>query len=138
MEYTVSEVANALETNTVTVRRWITNGSLRASLQSNKSGYKISDADLLRFLLKHPKYAHKASSSSLFRLNPSISIGQSAIERILKEYGSISISNADEVFDTEIKKLHQEVTEKENELMILKGHLRALQTVQEILSHYTH
>ena len=138
MEYTVSAVANALGTNPVTVRRWITNGSLKASLHSNKSGYKIHEADLLRFLLKHPKYAHKASSSSLFRSNPSISIGQSAIEQILKEYGSISINNVDEVFDTAIKKLQKEATEKENELMILKGHLRALQTVQEILSHYTH
>lgn len=49
--YTVQEVAARLKTTPETVRRWLRSGRLRGiRLGGTKLGYRISEADLQRFL----------------------------------------------------------------------------------------
>jgi len=48
---TTADVAERLQVNEQTVRRWIRDGDLRAvRLGGNKSGYRVLAADLGRFL----------------------------------------------------------------------------------------
>lgn len=58
--YTVKEIAELLETNPETVRRWIRDGRLLADQASKKEGNVISEAAFGAFLDQTPKYATKA------------------------------------------------------------------------------
>ena len=58
--YTVKQVAEKLNVDEETVRRWIRNGEMNAVSTSRKGGYKISLLDLNDFYDSHPKYAKEA------------------------------------------------------------------------------
>jgi excisionase family DNA binding protein len=48
---TVSQVAERMQVNPETVRRWLRSGRLRGSLPGgDKAGWRISEADLQRFI----------------------------------------------------------------------------------------
>lgn len=55
--YTVKEVAELLQVNPETVRRWIRNKKLVAQKTSNKGGNKILERELRAFLKTSPGYA---------------------------------------------------------------------------------
>ena len=58
--YTVKQVAEMLDVDEETVRRWIRNGEMDASSTGRKEGYKISLLDLNKFYDSHPKYSKEA------------------------------------------------------------------------------
>ena len=60
--YTVSQIADMLDTNPETVRRWIRSGKLKAQQGSRKSGNLVHENALQEFLQATPKYAGKATS----------------------------------------------------------------------------
>lgn len=55
--YSVKQIAEMLNTQPETVRRWIRNGKLSAQKTSRKEGHVVSEGDLQRFLKSSPKYA---------------------------------------------------------------------------------
>lgn len=55
--YTVKEVAEMLQVNPETVRRWIRDKKLGAEKTSNKGGNKILETELRAFLKATPAYA---------------------------------------------------------------------------------
>lgn len=55
--YNVKEIANALNTNQETVRRWIRSGKLGAEQGSRKVGNIITEDALLEFVKEVPKYS---------------------------------------------------------------------------------
>ena len=55
--YTVKQIANMLNTNPETVRRWIRLNKLKAEKDSCSGGNVISDTELQRFIKNTPKYA---------------------------------------------------------------------------------
>ena len=55
--YTVKEVADLIQVNPETVRRWIRGKKLRAEKTSNKGGNKILESELRAFLKVAPAYA---------------------------------------------------------------------------------
>ena len=55
--YTVNQISDMLQTNPETVRRWIRDGKLKASKDSNKTGNVVSEDNLNEFLAKTPKYS---------------------------------------------------------------------------------
>lgn len=55
--YTVKEVAELLQVNPETVRRWIRDKKLVAEKTSNKGGNKILESELRAFLKSTPAYA---------------------------------------------------------------------------------
>lgn len=63
--YSVKEVAELLNTNPETVRRWIRNGKLKSNIDSRKGGNVISQQMLDNFLKNSPKYAGIAAASLL-------------------------------------------------------------------------
>lgn len=54
--YSVKEISDMLSVNPETVRRWIRNGRLKASLYSRSSGSVVTENSLNKFLDKNPKY----------------------------------------------------------------------------------
>lgn len=52
----VEKVAELLNVNKETVRRWHRNGKLECIMRSKKEGLVIPRESLLRFLVEHPKY----------------------------------------------------------------------------------
>lgn len=60
--YSVKEISEMLKTNPETVRRWIRDKKLDATIESKKGGHMISEAALRAFLQTAPKYAAKASA----------------------------------------------------------------------------
>ncbi|MCC8064330.1 MAG: helix-turn-helix domain-containing protein [Clostridiales bacterium] len=61
--YSVKEIAELLNTNPETVRRWIRDKKLDATIESKKGGHKVSESALRAFLKTSPKYAATAKAS---------------------------------------------------------------------------
>jgi excisionase family DNA binding protein len=48
--YTVAQVAERLQVNPETVRRWLRSGELRGRLLGDKAGYRVEEGDLRNFI----------------------------------------------------------------------------------------
>ena len=59
--YSVKQIAEMLDTNPETVRRWIRAGRLESSQASKKEGNVVSEDALKTFLERTPKYAAAAA-----------------------------------------------------------------------------
>lgn len=55
--YTVKEIADLVDTNPETVRRWIRSGKLCADQLSRKEGNVVHEEDLYKFLRSTSKYS---------------------------------------------------------------------------------
>ena len=55
--YSVKQIADMLNTQPETVRRWIRSGKLYAEKSSRKEGHVVTEESLNKFLKKTPKYA---------------------------------------------------------------------------------
>lgn len=62
--YSVIQIAEKLNTNPETVRRWIRQGKLKSIQTSKKEGNQISEEDLNAFLRSEPKYQNAMFSSA--------------------------------------------------------------------------
>lgn len=58
--YNVKQIADMLNTQPETVRRWIRSGKLHAKKASRKDGHVVTEDDLKKFLKHSPKYASMA------------------------------------------------------------------------------
>ena len=55
-KYNVKEIANLLNVNEETVRRWIRSGCLKSIRTSKKEGNVVDERDLYEFIKTKPKY----------------------------------------------------------------------------------
>lgn len=75
--YSVKQIAEMLDTNPETVRRWIRAGRLESSQASKKEGNVVSEDALKTFLERTPKYAAAAAgvaAASILSPLPSVPI----------------------------------------------------------------
>lgn len=72
--YSVKQIAELLETNPETVRRWIRSKKLKAIQVSRKDGNIVAEDDLRRFLSSTPKYLSKLTST-IGAVTPIVGIG---------------------------------------------------------------
>ena len=70
--YNVKDIAEMLDANEETVRRWIRSGKLKANKTSNKDGNVVTEEDLYKFLKNKSKYA--AIAAGLAVANPFLGI----------------------------------------------------------------
>lgn len=61
--YSVKQIADMLNTNPETVRRWIRDDKLKAVQSSRKDGNVVTEAELQRFLKATPKYMPRFAAS---------------------------------------------------------------------------
>lgn len=55
--YSVKQIAELLNTNPETVRRWIRDGKLKGEQASRKDGNTVTEDELVKFLKENPKYS---------------------------------------------------------------------------------
>ena len=74
--YSVKQIAEMLNTNPETVRRWIRNKKLKAVQESRKGGNVVTEAELERFIRETPKYFSKVSMvAGMAMISPIASLG---------------------------------------------------------------
>lgn len=56
--YNVAEIAELLQINKETVRRWIRSGELKSTQKSRKNGSVVDELDLFEFVQTKPKYRY--------------------------------------------------------------------------------
>ncbi len=114
--YNVKQIAEMLNTQPETVRRWIRNGKLTAAKSSRKDGNVIYEGDLLKFLKESPKYAGIAAgllgtATAMPLLIPAvggIAATYLAASKKIKEIGDENLSKE------ELKRMLQEEVVRRN------------------------
>lgn len=139
--YTVKEIADMLNTNPETVRRWIRNGKLHAEKNSNKSGNIILETSLNTFASTMPKYQKMISSNvSNALVGTGAAVATSLISGIIAEMNrnekleyddktviqllNDEISKSMERIDNKEKSIRQlelEIDEEKNKIEYLTG-----------------
>lgn len=91
--YSVKEIADLLNTNPETVRRWIRDKKLEATIESKKGGHMVYESALHTFLKSSPKYASIASTALISTVMVGGLIAQKIID--VEQLKKARISDAD-------------------------------------------
>ena len=97
--YSVKQIAEMLDTNPETVRRWIRDNKLKAVQISRKDGNIVSEDDLQRFLRATPKYLPKFATG-LAVISPGVGIATFAGSLIASAL--LSVYNGKNDYDTRV------------------------------------
>lgn len=146
--YSVKQIADLLDTNPETVRRWIRADKLKAVQVSRKNGNVIAEDELQRFLRDSPRYLSKFTSG-IAPLSPIIgitSIAGEVIARAIMAY--IDEKNTDiRIMPDDFKKylnknicmLKKTVTQKEDLIRQTEDEIleleRRIEQYQYLLNH---
>lgn len=84
MAYSTYEVAEMLEVNPETVRRWIRDGRLQATCDSKKNGFCVEGSELKIFLHENPKYKNRGflTSEPNFLINEYIKMDKEDLQNL--------------------------------------------------------
>lgn len=132
--YSVKEIAEMLNTNPETVRRWIRDKKLDASIESKKGGHIIYEAALQEFLRSSPKYAAiaKTSIAGVAALSTVMVGGLIAAQKLidLEQLKKARISTQDVILflQTEIQKCQDAIKSKESTIHQLQKQIDADQS----------
>ena len=91
--YSVKEIADLLNTNPETVRRWIRDKKLEATIESKKGGHIVYESALQAFLKSSPKYASIATTAVYSTMMVGGLIAQKIID--VEQLKKARISDAD-------------------------------------------
>ena len=118
--YSVKDIAEMLNTNPETVRRWIRDKKLEATIESKKGGHIVYESALHTFLKTSPKYASIAGAVLL----PSVMVGGLLAQKIIdnEQLKKAQISNEDIVnfLNSEIELKRASIQNKEEGIQHLK------------------
>lgn len=119
--YSVKEIAEMLNTNPETVRRWIRDKKLDATIESKKGGHIVCEAALREFLKSSPKYAAvKASVAGAVgaAVLPTVMVGGLIAQKLIdtEQLKKARISNKDVIafLRGEIQKCTEAIKAKED------------------------
>lgn len=126
--YSVKEIADLLNTNPETVRRWIRDKKLEATIESKKGGHIVYESALQTFLKSSPKYASIASTALLSTMMVGGLIAQKIID--VEQLKNARISNKDVIIflREEIKKNTEAIKAKEDTIHQLQKQIEADQS----------
>lgn len=99
--YSVKEIAEMLNTNPETVRRWIRDKKLDATIESKKGGHIVYESALHEFLKSSPKYAAVAKASLTGTIGaavlPTVMVGGLVAQKLIdaEQLKKARISNKD-------------------------------------------
>lgn len=126
--YSVKEIAEMLNTNPETVRRWIRDKKLDATIESKKGGHIVYEAALHEFLKSSPKYAAAAKASLAGAIGaaviPTVMVGGLIAQKLIdaEQLKKARISNVDVVnfLRGEIQKCTDAIKAKEDTIYQLQ------------------
>lgn len=131
--YSVKDIAEMLNTNPETVRRWIRAGKLKADQSSRKDGNMVLEDDLYKYLRSTSKYA--AIATGLAATNPFLAlttvVGAGVLGAIVTTLATKSPKNGSEVriLTDDVKHtLKKNITESEEAIERKKAAIAELQT----------
>lgn len=101
--YSVAEIANLLNVNKETVRRWIRSGQLKSTQKSKRDGNVIDELDLFEFVQTKPKYRNMVGV-------PKLQISNTIIKEDLNHLLNDLIYERDKLND-EINKIQKIIKE---------------------------
>ncbi|WP_066647661.1 MULTISPECIES: helix-turn-helix domain-containing protein [Clostridia] len=130
--YTVKEVAEMLDTNPETVRRWIRSGKLKAEKSSRKDGNVIQEDDLYKYLRGTSKYAGVAAGmvlgSPLLAVTSLIATAGVGVVAALASAGLKKNNENIEIFSDDVKKtLEDNISESKKIIESKKSAISELQ-----------
>ena len=132
--YSVKEIAEMLNTNPETVRRWIRDKKLDATIESKKGGHIVYEAALREFLKSSPKYAAAAKASLAGAIAgaavlPTVMVGGLIAQKLIdaEQLKKARISNKDVVnfLRGEIQKHTEAIKAKEDTIHQLQKQIEA-------------
>ena len=135
--YSVKEIAEMLNTNPETVRRWIRDKKLDATIESKKGGHIVYEAALREFLKSSPKYAAAAKASLAgvvvgAAVLPTVMVGGLVAQKLIdaEQLKKARISNKDIVnfLRGEIQRYTEAIKAKENTIHQLQKQIEADQS----------
>ena len=123
--YSVKEIAEMLDTNPETVRRWIRDKKLDATIESKKGGHIVYESALHEFLRSSPKYAAAAKATLAgAAVMSTVMAGGLIAQKIIdaEQIKKARISNGDVIkfLQDEIQKSLDAIKAKENTIHQLK------------------
>ena len=125
--YSVKEIADLLNTNPETVRRWIRDKKLEATIESKKGGHIVYESALHTFLKSSPKYASIASTALISTAMIGGLIAQKIID--VEQLKRARISDADIIkfLKSEIDARKVSIKNKEDSISQLNMQIRSEQ-----------
>ena len=132
--YSVKEIAGMLNTNPETVRRWIRDKKLDATIESKKGGHIVYETALQEFLKSSPKYAAAAKASLAGAVAgtavlPTVMVGGLIVQKLIdaEQLKKARISNKDVInfLRGEIKKYTEAIKAKEGTIHQLQKQIEA-------------
>lgn len=129
--YSVKDIADMLNTNPETVRRWIRAGKLKADQTSRKDGNMVREDDLYKYLRSTTKYA--AIATDLAATNPFLAlttaVGAGVLGAIVTSLAAKPTKNGREVriLSDDVKRtLKKNITESEETIKRKKAAIAEL------------
>ena len=134
--YSVKEIAEMLNTNPETVRRWIRDKKLDATIESKKGGHIVYEAALHEFLKSSPKYAAAAKASVAGAIRaavlPIVMVGGLVAQKLIdaEQLKKARISNKDVInfLRGEIQRYTEAIKAKEGTIYQLQKQIEADQS----------
>ena len=135
--YNVKEIAEMLNTNPETVRRWIRDKKLDATIESKKGGHIVYEAALHEFLKSSPKYAAVAKASLAGAVTgvavlPTVMVGGLVAQKLIdaEQLKKARISNKDVInfLRGEIQRYTEAIKAKEDTVHQLQKQIEADQS----------
>jgi len=135
--YSVKEIAEMLNTNPETVRRWIRDKKLDATIESKKGGHIVYEAALHEFLKSSPKYAAAAKVSLAgavvgAAVLPTVMVGGLVAQKLIdaEQLKKARISNKDVInfLRGEIQRYTETIKAKEDTIHKLQKQIEADQS----------
>lgn len=134
--YSVKEISEMLNTNPETVRRWIRDKKLDATIESKKSGHVVYEAALREFLKSSPKYAAVAKVSLTDPVGaavlPAVMVGGLIAQKLIntQQLKKARISNNDVIafLRLKIQEFTEAIKAKEDTIQQLQKQIEADQS----------
>ena len=130
--YSVKDIADMLQTNPETVRRWIRAGKLKADQTSRKDGNIIREDELYKYLRSTSKYV--AIAASLAATNPFLAltpaVGAGVLGALITSFAARSMKNESDirVLSGDVERtLKKNITESEATIKRKKAAIAELQ-----------
>lgn len=114
--YSVQEIAQLLDLNPETIRRWIRTGKLKADCKSRKSGNVVSENALQEFLNSYPKYAARVATV-IGPFAPMVGLGVSLSGLGVASYEAIKSKSDGLVSQEQLLQHLQKALEESNQLI---------------------
>ena len=136
--YTVKQIADMLNTNQETVRRWIREDKLHAVQTSRKDGNVVAEEEFQRFLKETPKYATRLAST-LIPFSPGAGLlallgtlaGGAALDYIVRKktlVTSVLPEDAKEFIKKSIADLEGQINQKSQAIQQIESEIQELRT----------